>query len=304
MTRAMTYCETLVREADKDRWLTSLFVPEPQRSDLLALYAFNIEIARVREVVSNPMPGEIRLQWWRDLLAGGCQKAASGHPAAQPLLAAIERSGLPHSAFDNMIEARVFDLYDDPMPTMQDLIGYCGETSSAIIRLASLMLARGKDPDTADVAGHSGVAYAITGLLRCFPLHASRGQLYLPLEILDQHGVRPADIFRGHASPQLRALLAHMRQVAREHLDKAAADIARLPAEVVPAFLPVCLVRGYLARMERRDYDPFTTIVNLPQWQRQWVIWRSFRRANRLCACSRPIGEVQASGQNRDHHRL
>ncbi|ALK09346.1 phytoene/squalene synthase family protein [Blastochloris viridis] len=286
---AFAYCETLVREADKDRYLATLFAPAPARPHLYALYAFNAEVARVREVVSDPLPGEVRLQWWRDALAGSAHGDVAAHPVAAALIETISRCRLPVGPFFDLIEARVFDLYDDPMPTLADLEGYTGETSAALLQLAALILAAGRDPDTAEIAGHGGVAYAITGLLRAFPLHASRGQLFVPVDVLDRHGVDRAEVLRGRYTPSLKAALAEMRHHAHDHLTKVSAAVERIPAEVTAAFLPVALVRGYLVRMERGDYDPFTTPVQVPQWQRQLTLWWAARQARRI---ARPSGDT------------
>jgi len=67
---AAAFCADLARSHDFPRYASTLFVSTEQRRALLALYAFNVEICRVRDQVSQPLPGEIRLQWWTDLLAG------------------------------------------------------------------------------------------------------------------------------------------------------------------------------------------------------------------------------------------
>ena len=93
-----TYCEQVVRELDRDRWLACLFAPASHRPHLLALYAFHCEITRIRDLVSEPLPGEVRLQWWRDLLEGEARGNASGNPVAAALLGAIRRYRLPSAA--------------------------------------------------------------------------------------------------------------------------------------------------------------------------------------------------------------
>src|SRR5690606_13509284 len=118
MTDKLDHCHALVRTADRDRYLSALFAPSPAREGLLALYSFNAEIARVREVVSDPLPGEIRLQWWRDALSRNDHGDVDQHPIAAAIRATITSFRLPLAAFDNLIEARVFDLYDDPMPSL------------------------------------------------------------------------------------------------------------------------------------------------------------------------------------------
>jgi 15-cis-phytoene synthase len=275
---AYAYCESLVRDGDPDRFFAGLFAPAGQRPHLFALYAFSLEVARVRDAVSDPMLGDIRLQWWRDALQGEARGDVKANPVAAALDKTIVRFRLPRSALVDLIDARVFDLYDDPMPTLADLEGYCGETSSVLIRLAGIVLADGADPGAADAAGHTGVAYAITGLLRAFPWHARRGQVYIPADVLGRHGVSREDIVSGRGGPGLVSALADMRAAARDHLERARKLRATIPPAIAPAFLPGSLVPAYLKEMERRGYDPFRTVIDLPRWRKLWVLRRAARR--------------------------
>jgi 15-cis-phytoene synthase len=277
MRAGASYCEDLVRRADKDRFLASLFAPADRRNDLHALYAFNVEVATIRDRAREPLPGELRLQWWREVIEGARPGEASAHPVAAALLAAAVQNALPVAALLDVIEARAFDLYDDPMPTVAALDSYCRRTTSALTGLAASILG-GPARGVSDVVGPAGAAYAITGLLRSFASHASRGQLFVPLEVLERHGVVPADVFAGRSTPNLRAAFADMRGEVRRLLASIREPLATVPAEIGPALLPVALVVSYLDRMERDDYDPFATAVDIAQWRRQWVLWRSARR--------------------------
>jgi phytoene synthase len=272
------HCEALVRAGDPDRYFATLFAPADKRPHLFALYAFSLEVARVRDAVSEALTGEIRLQWWRDTLQGEARGDVRANPVAAALDAAIVTFRLPRQALVDVIDARVFDLYDDPMPTLTDLEGYCGETSSALIRLASIILADGVDPGAADAAGHAGVAYAITGLLRAFPWHVRQGRVYVPASMLEAQGVPREDVLAGRGGEGLARALSEMRGVARRHLDAARADMAAVPPRIAPAFLPLALVPLYLGAMQRPDYDPLTTVVDVPQWRKLWTLWRAARR--------------------------
>jgi phytoene synthase len=272
------HCESLVRAVDPDRFFASLFAPADKRGHLFALYAFSLEVARVRDSVSDPALGEIRLQWWRDALQGEARGNVRGNPVAAALDDTIVRFRLPRQALVDLVDARAFDLYDDPMPTLDQLEGYAGETSSALVRLASLILNDGADPGAADAAGHAGVAYAVAGLLRAFPWHARRGQVFLPMQVFARHGVSRDAIVHGRGCPGLLAALAELRALARGHLRRAHGLRATVPPAVAPAFLPTALVEPYLRGMERRGYDPFRTVVELPQWRKQWLLWRAARR--------------------------
>jgi hypothetical protein len=155
---AFAHCERLVRAADRDRFLTTLFAPAKHRGAFAALYAFNLEIARVREVVQQPAAGEIRLQWWSDVLDGAGRGETAAHPVAAALLATIARYRLPPERLKALIEARRFDLYDEPMRTLDDLEAYGQSASAGPIALAAHILAGGTDIDA--LSRHAGLAHA------------------------------------------------------------------------------------------------------------------------------------------------
>ena len=251
---AYAHCAALVREQDQDRYIATLYAPEARRHGLFALYAFSLEIARVRALVSEPLPGEVRLQWWRDLLEGQPNGEVQGHPVAAALLDTMKRYRL------------------------RDLEGYAGETSSALIRLACIVLAGGRDPGGATACGHAGVAYALTGLMRAFPWHAAEGQVYLPADILSRNGVTRDDIVRGRGGPGVLYTLKELREIARNHLKRLASLGDTIPPAIKPAFLPVALVEPYLKQMERKGYDPYRSIIALSAWRRQWILWKAARQ--------------------------
>ncbi len=269
MQDAFAYCAEFVRAADHDRFIATLFAPADRRGALQALYAFNAEIARVRDAAHAALPGEIRLQWWSDVINGERSDEARANPVAAALLATVERHRLSSAKLIELIEARRFDLYDDPMPTLADLADYAKPTSSALFSLAAQILA---EVDAESVAGPAGIAYALAGLLRAFPLHAARGQLYVPMELLDRHHVPPHEIFSGRSSAALKAVLAELRSLARSQLLAAGGLMETLPPQAITAFLPLALVRPSLDRLERSE--PFAP-AEIPPWRRQWLLWRA-----------------------------
>src|ERR1700712_3184612 len=117
-------CLATLRETDRDRYLACLLSPADKRRSLAALYAFNAELARIRDLVHEPLPGEVRMQYWRDLLEGNARGSSEANPVAAELLTAIETHRLPRQTLVDMIDARIFDLYDDPMETRGALEGY------------------------------------------------------------------------------------------------------------------------------------------------------------------------------------
>ena len=266
-----------LRNADPDCYLTTLYAPPDRRAALQALFAFNAEIAGIRDRISQPLPGEIRLQWWRDLIDAENPEAAAGHPVAEALLAVIRDRGLPRAAFANYLEARIFDLYDDPMPTRQDLEGYCGETAAVLIQLAAMILDAGAAPAHAELAGRAGCAQAITGLIRLMPLHRARGQCYVPRDILAAVGSSPEAFVKDSGDAEVRAVQA-MGALAREHLSAFDAGSGALPDALRPAFLPLALTGAYLDRLAGREAAALTQGVDITAVRKHWLM---FRRATR-----------------------
>ena len=273
------HCAALVREADRDRYLATLFAPAEHRDALYALYAFNVEIARVRDLAREPMPGEIRLQWWREALSGEREGEAAAHPVAAALRETLSRHGLANDRLIALIDARAFDLYDEPMATLTDLEIYGIRTQSALFAMAAEILGGGVSTELLTL--DAGIAYGIAGVLHGLARHVSRRQLYLPLDLLTRHRVDPNQILAGQATDALRAALAELRILTRRHLATAQAQLKSAPPEVLPALLPAALVGPALRRMEHTDYEPFQIEPASP-WRRQWHLWRAARDPSRI----------------------
>lgn len=237
--------QELVAKGDKDRYLSCLYAPETARPHLLALYAFNIEIARIRDTVSEPQLGLVRQQWWLDSIEAIYAGITPEHPVAIALGTAIAFAGLPKEPLRNLIVAREFDLYNDAMPSLNDLEGYLGETSSSLMQMAALILGKG----AADVAGLAGVAFGIAGVLR------SARKSYLPKDMVQSFG----------EVETVKQLCSHGRRRLAE------ARALKITAEVLPAVLPASLTELYLARVERGG------ALDVSQFRRQITLWRAAR---------------------------
>ncbi len=266
-----------LRDTDRDRYLACLLSPAEKRHSLAALYAFYAEIARVRDMVKEPLPGEIRLQWWRDTLENE-QSDGAGHPLAEALLRCIREHHLPVRVLQDMIDARIFDLYDDPMQDRAALEGYAGETASALIQLSSLIL----DPDnaatSADAAGHAGVAQTVAGLLLLLPVHVGRGQVYLPAELLSATGLDRETLLAGTDESAIERAVRAFCGLRRDHLAKAREGAGAISGRNFSAFIPVALAEPVFDRAETAGARILRQPLQPPQWQRQWRMWRASRR--------------------------
>ncbi|MBL8630068.1 MAG: squalene/phytoene synthase family protein [Rhodospirillaceae bacterium] len=238
------YIAELVRREDRDRFLTAMFMPADKRADVLALYAFNVELAKIREHVSENMIGRIKLQWWRDVIAGiYAEKAApKGNPVTEALASLITRHQLPREHFDVLLATRERDMADadDPMDGVSALEAYAEGTSSRLLYLVLYVLGvKGAD----DAAKHVGIGYALTGLLRAVLFHARENRLYLP-------GVAGVQDVNTAATAKI---VAELSQIAAAHLQKARG--LKVDRAAVPALLLATIADQNLSLLKRADYN-------------------------------------------------
>jgi phytoene synthase len=259
----------IARSGDPDRTLAALFAPREARDDLFALYAFNVELARVPERVSEPDLGAIRLQWWREAIERAGTRGATGHPVADAFGDAMRRRALSSERIAALIDAREFDVATRIMPDWSALEAYLRDTAGALFMLAGEILGA-RDEALAKATASAGMAYGLTGLMRALPVHATQGRVYLPADALRRHGTSPERVFAGDTSEGLLGLLAELRGKAREALAEASQQVGLLDVPGRAAFLPLRLVDPYLAALEKKGRDPLREIADINPLYRLW----------------------------------
>jgi 15-cis-phytoene synthase len=242
MLDAFAYCEKLLREEDKDRYLATLFAPADARPALFSLYAFDLETAHVARRVREPLAGEIRLQWWHDALSGRSPEQTSGHPVAAAFLETVHRHGLSLDRVLTAIDARRSRLYEEPLAGLDVLESFARATAGAVFMLAAHILNGGEEVQAERVANAAALAAVVD---------AEAGSHRYAENVLS---------------------------AARDSLDRARGLIGSVPDRILPAFLPLALVNARLASMQRgRSPD-------LPQWRKQWILWRASKNLPRRLA--------------------
>lgn len=272
---SVTFCADLVRSHDFPRYAATLFAPAAERRALLALYAFNVEIVRVRDQVSQPLPGEIRFQWWTDLLSGLVHGSAEGNPVAAELLGAIRDFDLPVEPLSLLVDEHQFDLYNDPMPTMAALEDYLAATCSALFDLAARIMVPPSEA-VEHLARHAGLAQGIVQVIMNLPRDASHRQLFLPQQVLASHECQMEDVFAGKETSNLRAVLEQLMGEAQQHLSTALSLLAQVPVSARPAFLPLGQVRADLERLSYPGRNPFAP-QPASRLRTLWTLWRASR---------------------------
>lgn len=266
---------SIVRTAAWDRYIATLFAPVEKRDALLSLYAFDAEVSRISLLVHDPLPGEIRLQWWRDVINGERDAEAKGHPVAAALLQTIKQHDLPRSAFDAYCEAHIFDFYHDPMPDQTALEAYLGATQSALIQLACLILDKDAATVAADASGHAGVAQGIASIIQRLPRTRSRSQCFVPVDLLGACGLDAEGLIKGDNKQAIKNATDALSELGLSHMCKWQTAAKALPTSVKFAFLPVANARRLLETAKQAAQQPAFAAVELSQLRSLYGIARA-----------------------------
>ncbi|HEY8350986.1 MAG TPA: phytoene/squalene synthase family protein [Sphingomonadales bacterium] len=265
-----------LKAQDRDRYMTGLFAPPAARDRLFALYAFNLELARIADLVSEPMIGEIRLQWWREAVEGVMAGTPRRHDVTEALAAAMDAARLQESDLVALIDARSADLDEAPFETLDDLLAYLDGTAGTLMRLACDLLGAPAAPELSRAGGR---AYGLTGVLRAIGYHAAEGRVLLPKAMLRAEDIDPHDLIQRRATPGLHRVVAALAQSAEGALADLLARRRDIPRAAVPAFLPAVLARADLKLLRRVGFDPFAPALAAPRPGRiARLIWHGMRQ--------------------------
>lgn len=270
MMQSASYCLSHLRAVDYERYLATLYAPPSKRPHLAALFAFNAEIARIRETVKDPLLGEIRLRWWRDALDNSeeLQTAALG-PVLQALRATIIEFDLPKEAFLRYCDARLFDLYNDPMPDMVAFEAYCRETACMLLQLSCQILNKDAAKIADDACVYGGFAQAMGGLLRMLPITQARAQIYLPMDIIKAAGAEAEDVLEGRLNKgQKRLIIEAATALAWDYYQALCVHYKAVPKVLLSAFLPLALIPHSLRQSVRLGAENFTKVPTLSSLRR------------------------------------
>ena len=246
----------LARAADYDRYLSAVFAPAPRREALFALIAFNHEIARIPEAVSEPMLGRIRLQWWREVLdAVYAGEPTRRHEVALPLADAIRACDLDRAPFDALLEAREADLEPDGLADLAALERYAAATGGSLTEL--MVRACGANSGPALEAGRQvGTAWALIGTLRAAPRTAAQDRVTLPADLLSKAGIAAEDLRAGRGFELFAAVAEPLAGRAAELLAVTRRARRAVPRPCLGVLLIARLADLYLTRLRRAAWDP------------------------------------------------
>jgi len=271
------YISSLVAKDDHDRFLTAMFAPPATRGGVMALYAFNAGVARLRESVSENLIGQMKLQWWRDVIAAIYDDGAvpQGNPVVAALEGTIKAYGLSQEHFEMLLDARARDMADESPPDVEALESYAEGTSASLTALILEVLGA-RDAATMAAGRHVGTAWALTGILRAVLFHARANRFLLPQDLLTAEKLTGHDLQERRNAAKIAVVVERIADLARAHLDKARASRKNVDRRALPALLPATLADEYLKGLARRRYDVFDPRHVLQRPAALRLTWNAF----------------------------
>ncbi|MEM6683829.1 MAG: squalene/phytoene synthase family protein [Pseudomonadota bacterium] len=249
---ALSGCLETLQQQDYDRYLACLFAAPDDRLALTALHALNAELGKVRESVSEPMLGEIRLTWWREAIEGLCDGQVRKHPIVEALAAPVASKLVSADALMDMVEARIADLYEDAPRNTAALEDYAAKTGGLLLR--QCLSATGADMQQCDAAQSIGTAMTMGGVVRAISFHASMRRIHLPADELAAIGLSPEQVFQGEFTPAITALAQVIGQNA---LDQLRAGLKKpWPKRQRRALAPALFALKDMQRAQAAGFDP------------------------------------------------
>ncbi|XP_075405585.1 NADH dehydrogenase (ubiquinone) complex I, assembly factor 6 isoform X2 [Tenrec ecaudatus] len=231
------YCLELLRRRDYESYLCSLLLPAESRRAAFALRAFNVELAQVKDSVSEKPIGLMRMQFWKTTVEDLYQDKPPHQPVALELW---KEKNLDDKVYRNI----------------QELETYAENTQSSLLYLTLEILGI-KDLHADHAASHIGKAQGIVTCLRATPYHGSRRKVFLPMDICMLHGVSQEDFIRKNQSKNVRDVIYDIASQAHLHLKHARSFHRNVPVKALPAFLQTVALEDYLKKIQRVDFDIF-----------------------------------------------
>lgn len=268
----------LVRDADPTRYFANLFAPAAMRNDLFVLYALDLEIRKIAQTIREPMAGEIRLQWWREVFDGQRDDEANANPIASAALAMSRKHQVDPSIWERYFDGRIFDFYSDPIEDQAAFEAYCGQTDGTVLQISCLILDRDQSTKAAELSGYLACVSSIWNRI-IKPMSVSTDKhlfRYLPPEVRANMG-SDANPYLDNTVQDNSAALLETLEFLEPYLEKARAISHNVPSALRPAFLHASQISralGYLRKEGRIDPQ----MMDVSTYRLIWRLWRSSKK--------------------------
>ena len=269
------YCQKKAAASGSSFYYSFLFLPPRRRRAITALYAYCREVDDVVDEMQDPAVARARLAWWSDeigrLYAGDPQ-----HPVTRALAPHLSAFDIRRDSLLLVLEGMAMDLQQNRYLDYAALARYCHNVAGVVGELSAGIFGASQER-TYEYARKLGLALQLTNIIRDVGEDARRGRVYLPLDELQRHGVRVADLLEGC---YVEGYLPLMRLQAQRARSVYAEALAALPAADRPAQRPGLVMAAIYATLldeiEREDFRVLHQRVALTPLRKLWIAWRTW----------------------------
>ncbi len=278
--KPVDYCLSELRQNDRDHYVTLMFAPDERRPGIAGLYCFGVELRRIPFLVNELTLGEIRLQWWRDAIAGLYAREPAKHPVLEVLSSAMTDTPLSRIFFERMIDSQSHDLRNEGFEDTDKLLRYAEARGASLLMLALEALGHGEDEAARRAALNVGIAWSLMETVRDLPLWAGRRRVLLPRTLLARFDLNEEDVIRGRRTDFVGHACADILRLAEKHLALARELHREIPKTAHAPLMFAGLAEQYIARMLATGGYPHTEVIRLNPLKRPLSLWlRSLRGA-------------------------
>ncbi|MCE3232517.1 MAG: putative phytoene synthase (terpenoid synthase) [Rickettsiaceae bacterium] len=272
----LSFCALEVKKYDYYRYLCCLLAPENLQERFFAIYAFNNEIARIKEVVSEPMVGHIRLQWWRDAIEEIYKgvPVKHNHEIVRALYKLISQVDISKELFDNLIDAREADIEFSVPENIESLENYTIATSSGLFELL-LTAAEIYDKSAVEASYHAGIAYALTGIMRAMKFNAHHGKVMFPASLMQNANITDLEIIEGKNLEKTYPITQLLCDKVKSNMKHTRLLLKNAPKSAINIFLPLAIVDSFIALICKNNYDIFNSDIEVPALKLQFKILKA-----------------------------
>ncbi|MCX4189546.1 presqualene diphosphate synthase HpnD [Methylophaga sp. OBS3] len=274
------YCRDKAARSGSSFYYSFLFLPQPKRDAIMALYAFCREVDDAVDEISDPVVAAQTLAWWRTEITNTFIGKPT-HPVGKALADALKHFDLNEEYFMEIIDGMEMDLHTNRYAAFKHLALYCYRVASAVGLLSAEIFGY-QDRKTLKFAEKLGLALQLTNIIRDVREDAERGRIYLPQDELVQFRVSEQQILALQSSVELTELLNFQTQRAQQAYDEALALLPEIDREQQKtALIMAAIYRSTLDEIADDGYQVMHHRVSLTPLRKLWIAWRTSRQANR-----------------------
>ncbi|MBI2380882.1 MAG: squalene/phytoene synthase family protein [Gammaproteobacteria bacterium] len=274
------YCRDKVAPPGSSLHYALMFLDPSRRRAALGLFAFQRQVLEISQRSRDPAPRQAQLDWWRAEWAR-CAAGQPGHHASQLLAEARLAINLPQELFQEILEASAMDVEGAVYPDFKALSLYVHRRSACLWLLAAEIFGY-RERQTVKYAHELGTALELSRMVLELGPDLAHGQLYLPLDELERHGIAPEQLLRGERPAGFAALMHEQVQRIDRHFAEAERHLpAADRATQHPGQILAVLSRARLAKALAQDFPVLAHSPDLSPLRKLWMAWRTHARARR-----------------------